>query len=124
LGQTALSSYSQALRQNVGNIKSYEACDIAWVEEAQTVSKQSWEVLIPTIRKEGSEIWVSFNPELETDETYKRFVLNPPPKSKVVKVNWSDNPWFPSDTSRNGAPEKQGRRRLRARLGGDVQDRS
>lgn len=82
------------IRQNVGNIKSYESVDICWVEEAQTVSKQSWEVLIPTIRKDGSEIWVSFNPDLETDDTYKRFVINPPPTAKVVKINWRDNPWF------------------------------
>lgn len=84
------------IKQNVGNMKSFEGCDICWVEEAQTVSKNSWEVLIPTIRREGSEIWVSFNPELATDETYKRFVLQPPPGAKVVKINWSDNPWFPS----------------------------
>lgn len=83
------------LRHNVNNIKSKEGIDIVWVEEAQTVSKASWETLIPTIRKEGSEIWVSFNPELETDETYRRFVANPPPSAKVVKINWSDNPWFP-----------------------------
>lgn len=83
------------LRHNINKIKSIEGVDICWVEEAQTVSKASWDVLIPTIRKEGSEIWVSFNPELETDETYKRFVLNPPSNAVVVKVNWSDNPWFP-----------------------------
>lgn len=83
------------LRHNISNIKSFEAVDIVWVEEAQSVSKQSWSVLIPTIRKDGSEIWVSFNPDLETDDTYQRFVLNPPPSAKVVKVNWSDNPWFP-----------------------------
>jgi phage terminase large subunit len=84
------------IKQNVGNMKSFEGCDICWVEEAQTVSKNSWEVLIPTIRREGSEIWVSFNPELATDETYKRFVVQPPPGAKVEKVNWSDNPWFPA----------------------------
>lgn len=84
------------IKQNVGNMKSFEGCDICWVEEAQTVSKNSWEVLIPTIRKENSEIWVSFNPELQTDETYKRFVLQPPPNGKFVKINWSDNPWFPA----------------------------
>lgn len=83
------------IRQNVSNIKSYEACDICWVEEAQTVSKHSWNVLIPTIRKAGSEIWVSFNPELESDETYQRFVVSPPSNAKVAFVNWSDNPWFP-----------------------------
>jgi phage terminase large subunit len=83
------------LRHSVGNLKSYEGFDIVWVEEAQVVSKQSWQVLIPTIRKENSEIWVSFNPDLESDETYRRFVLNPPPGAVVVKVNWQDNPWFP-----------------------------
>jgi phage terminase large subunit len=83
------------LKHNIQNIKSKEGVDIVWVEEAATVSKSSWDTLIPTIRKEGSEIWISFNPELDTDETYKRFVLNPPPGAVVVKVNWSDNPWFP-----------------------------
>ena len=83
------------LKNNVANVKSFEGVDICWVEEAQTVSKSSWNVLIPTIRKEQSEIWVSFNPELETDETYQRFVVNAPENSKVVKINWQDNPWFP-----------------------------
>lgn len=83
------------LKNNVSNVKSYEGVDICWVEEAQSVSRMSWDVLIPTIRKEDSEIWVSFNPELETDETYQRFVINPPPDGVVQKINWSDNPWFP-----------------------------
>lgn len=83
------------LRHNVDSLKSKEGIDIVWVEEAQMVSAFSWDKLIPTIRKEGSEIWISFNPELETDETYKRFVLNPPTESVVEKINWRDNPWFP-----------------------------
>lgn len=83
------------LKNNVSNIKSYEGVDICWVEEAQTTSRLSWNILIPTIRKQGSEIWISFNPELETDETYQRFVANPPQDSITMKVNWSDNPWFP-----------------------------
>jgi phage terminase large subunit len=87
------------LKNNVANVKSYEGIDICWVEEAQTVSRLSWNVLIPTIRKEGSEIWVSFNPELETDETYQRFVANPPEDCITMRVNWYDNPWFP-DTLR------------------------
>ncbi len=87
----------KGLRMNVQEIKSTEGIDICWVEEAQTVSKASWDVLIPTIRKDNSEIWISFNPELDTDVTYKRFVLNPPSNAKVVKVNWSDNPWFPKE---------------------------
>jgi phage terminase large subunit len=83
------------LKNNVANVKSYEGVDICWVEEAQTVSRLSWNVLIPTIRKEKSEIWVSFNPELETDETYQRFVANPPQDAIIIKINWYDNPWFP-----------------------------
>ena len=83
------------LKNNVANVKSYEGVDICWVEEAQTTSRLSWNILIPTIRKEGSEIWVTFNPELETDETYQRFVLHPPENAIVQKINWSDNPWFP-----------------------------
>jgi len=83
------------LKHNVTKIKSFEGVDVCWVEEAQTVSKSSWDVLLPTIRKDGSEIWITFNPELDTDETYKRFVIVPPANAVVQKVNWSDNPWFP-----------------------------
>ena len=83
------------LKNNVANVKSYEGVDLCWVEEAQTTSRLSWNILIPTIRKQDSEIWVTFNPELETDETYQRFVLHPPENSVVQKINWSDNPWFP-----------------------------
>ena len=83
------------IKNNTNNIKSIEGIDIAWVEEAQSVSANSWNVLIPTIRKQDSEIWVSFNPELPTDDTWKRFVESPPESSVVVKVNWNDNPWFP-----------------------------
>lgn len=87
----------KGLRHNVAEIKSLEGVDLCWVEEAQRVSKESWEVLIPTIRKEGSEIWVTFNPDLASDSTYQRFVVNPPPDAQVVKVNFDANPWF-SDT--------------------------
>ena len=79
----------------VESIKSFEGCNIVWVEEGQTVSKRSWDILIPTIRSEGSEIWISFNPDVDTDDTYQRFVVNPPDNAHVVKVNYSDNAWFP-----------------------------
>jgi len=95
LGRNGTEFAFAGLHHNVTQIKSYESFDIAWVEEAQSVSKSSWEILIPTIRKETSEIWVSFNPELATDDTYVRFVLNPPPGAEVHKVGWRDNPWFP-----------------------------
>jgi phage terminase large subunit len=83
------------IKNNTNNIKSIEGIDVCWVEEAQSVSPNSWNVLVPTIRKADSEIWVSFNPELPTDETWKRFVLNAPENAVVQKINWSDNPWFP-----------------------------
>lgn len=77
------------------SIKSFEGVDIAWVEEGQAVSKRSWSILIPTIRKDSSEIWVSYNPDLETDETHQRFTIDPPQDCISVLVNYSDNPWFP-----------------------------
>ncbi len=77
-------------------LKSYEGVDICWCEEAQAISKKSWDILVPTIRSEGSEIWVSFNPELDSDDAWKRFVVSPQENSWVQKVNWSDNPWFPA----------------------------
>ena len=78
----------------VHTLKSYEGYDIAWVEEGQAVSKRSWDILKPTIRRDNSEIWVSFNPELETDITYQMFVQNKPDNCVSVEVNWRDNPWF------------------------------
>lgn len=80
----------------VDSIKSFEGCDIVWVEEAHGVSKRSWDVLIPTIRKEGSEIWLTLNPDMETDDTYQRFIACPSDDTWTVQVNWSDNPWFPA----------------------------
>lgn len=85
----------EGLHHNVVNLKSWEGADGAWVEEAQTVSKNSWNVLIPTIRRDDSEIWISFNPEFEDDETYMRFVVKPPKGALVREINWRDNPWFP-----------------------------
>lgn len=79
--------------QTAMSIKSFEGTTICWVEEAQTISKRSWDLLEPTIRSPDSEIWVSFNPDMDTDETYKRFVTNPPLDALVTQINWYDNPW-------------------------------
>ena len=79
--------------QTANSIKSFEGTTICWVEEAQTITKRSWDLLEPTIRAPNSEIWVSFNPELDTDETYKRFVTTEQPDSIVTMMNWQDNPW-------------------------------
>lgn len=78
----------------VESIKSFEGCDVVWIEESQTVGKRSWDILTPTIRKDGSEIWITMNPDMETDETYQRFVINAAPGAFVVQMNWKDNPWF------------------------------
>ncbi len=87
-------SFTGLSGQTTASLKSYEGYDICWVEEAQNVVRRSWDILIPTIRRTGSEIWISLNPELDTDETYTRFVASPPESAKVVKVGWQDNPWF------------------------------
>lgn len=84
------------LKHNINNIKSLEGADICWVAEAQSVSNNSWETLIPTIRKDDSEIWVDFNPNLEEDDTYQRFIVNPPTNCVVIRMSWRDNPWFNS----------------------------
>lgn len=85
----------KGLKHSIQDVKSTEGITTCWVEEAQTVSEESWEVLIPTIRAEGSEIWVTFNPNEESDPTYQRFVVNPPDKCISALVNYTHNPHFP-----------------------------
>lgn len=93
----------KGLRHNAAEIKSMEGIDICWVEEAQAVSERSWNLLIPTIRSPGSEIWITFNPDQESDPTYQRFVANPPADSIVREVNFDVNPWFPPDLEKERA---------------------
>lgn len=76
------------------SIKSWEGADIVWVEEAHSVTAHSWNILIPTIRKAGSEIWATFNPDQPTDYVYDRFIKHTDPKAWVCEINWRDNPWF------------------------------
>lgn len=97
----------------VDSIKSFEGVDIVWVEEAHGVSKKSWDVLIPTIRKEGSEIWLTLNPDMDTDETYVRFIATPSDDTWVCEINWRDNPWF---------PEVLNQERLKAKRGSSKED--
>lgn len=101
-GPAAGTSFSfEGIKNNINRIKSYEGIDICWVEEAVKVSKNSWDVLVPTIRKPGSEIWMTFNPELDEDYTYKRFVKQAAQgesgDSVVVHMTYLDNP-FVNDT--------------------------
>lgn len=87
----------KGLRHNPTQIKSMEGITRCWVEEAERVSEESWKILIPTIRAPGSQIWVSFNPDLPTDPTYQRFVDNPPPNAYVYRLTWRDNPHMPAE---------------------------
>lgn len=80
---------------NAANIKSLEGYDIAWVEEAQTLSQHSLDLLRPTLRKNGSELWFSWNPRFKTDPVDQFFRKNPPDDAVSVLINWRDNPWFP-----------------------------
>jgi phage terminase large subunit len=81
----------------IDSIKSLEGADVCWVEEAHSVSERSWSILIPTIRKPGSQIYITFNPDLVTDPVYQRFVINTPPKTYIQKVNYLDNPFCPAE---------------------------
>ena len=82
------------LLRNENSIRSKEGIDICWIEEASSVSRKSWDVLIPTIRKPGSELWLTFNP-LTVDDPTNDFLEAPPPGAYVRKVNYTDNPYFP-----------------------------
>jgi phage terminase large subunit len=84
------------LWRSIDEIKSLEGIDILWIEEAHNLTEAQWEVLEPTIRKAGSQIWVIFNPKLATDFAYKRFVVNPPPNTVVRRINYDENPFLSS----------------------------
>nr|DAH99286.1 MAG TPA: large terminase [Caudoviricetes sp.] len=83
--------------QNKQNIKSLEGVDICWCEEAQSITKDSFEVLNPTIRKSGSELWFSMNRENENDAIWRAIAANPDDQTLVVKVNYYDNPFCPDE---------------------------
>ena len=92
------------IERNVDEIKSFEGADILWIEEAHNLTEEQWRILKPTIRKEGSEIWISFNPKLVTDFVYQRFIVNPPKSCKVRLINYPDNP-FLSETAKSDIEE-------------------
>lgn len=82
--------------QTVESIKSFSGIDICWGEEAAGLTEKSLNILIPTIRNEGSRFYFTWNPSLDTDAVYQRYVLNTREDVKDVEVNWQHNPWFPS----------------------------
>lgn len=121
-GRNGTSFSFEGIKNNTTRIKSYEGVDYCWVEEAVKVSAASWQVLLPTIRKEvprdwrergmakpnfQSEIWLTFNPELETDYTFQRFVKNADSRTTaVVHMNYHDNPFFPDVLMQELASDK------------------
>ena len=90
-GNATLFRFTGLNDQTVDSLKSYEGFDICWVEEAQSVRKRSWQVLLPTIfRTKNAEVWVSFNPDMDSDEVWQRFIVNPPEGAVVIEMNWRD----------------------------------
>ena len=83
------------LRHNLDSIKSKAKIHLLWVDEAEPVSETAWQKTVPTVREHESEIWVTWNPERKNSSTHKRFRLNPPKGSKIVELNYRDNPAFP-----------------------------
>jgi phage terminase large subunit len=97
------------LRHNLDSIKSKSRIRLLWVDEAEPVSEAAWAKAIPTVREDGSEIWATWNPERKKSATHKRFRENPPSGSKIVEINWRDNPWFPSTLQKTRQEDKQKR---------------
>ena len=87
----------KGLYTNLSKIKSFEGVDYCWVEEGESISALSWQILDPTIRKPNSEIWISFNPRYENDIIYDTFINKQVDNALVIKVNWNDNKYFPKE---------------------------
>ncbi len=84
------------LHVNLNTIKSKAKILLLWVDEAEQVGEPAWMTAIPTVREDGAEIWVTWNPGRKKSATHKRFRDNPPADAKIVQMNWRDNPWFPA----------------------------
>lgn len=97
VGRNGTEFLFRGLRHNLEAIKSMARIDIAIIEEAEDVGEEAWRKLVPTIRSSGSEFWPIWNPEKEGSPIDMRMRKNPPPRSKVVEMNYRDNPWFPAE---------------------------
>jgi len=83
------------LDRNVASVKSKARILLCWVDEAEPVTEEAWTTLIPTLREEDSELWVTWNSKRKTAPVERRFKNVDDPRIKYVRVNWRDNPWFP-----------------------------
>jgi len=97
------------LRTNLDSIKSKARILIAWIDEGEQVSEIAYQKLLPTVREESSEIWVTWNPEKDGSPTDTRYRKNPPDGAKIAEVNYPDNPWFPATLE---AQRQEDQRRL------------
>lgn len=97
------------LRHNLDSIKSKSRIRLLWVDEAEPVSEKAWSKAIPTVREDGSEIWVTWNPERKKSATHKRFRENPPADSLSAEINWTDNPWFPETLNKTRIEDQEKR---------------
>jgi phage terminase large subunit len=97
------------LRHNLASIKSKAKIKLLWVDEAEPVTDTAWDIAIPSVREEDSEIWVTWNPERKTSATHRRFRVNPPARAIGCEMNWRDNPWFPAILERKRLNDKEQR---------------
>lgn len=97
------------LRHNLGSIKSKARIHLMWIDEAEPVTEEAWRIIIPTVREENSELWITWNPERKKSATNIRFREDPPEDSKIIELNWRDNPKFPKvlDDERKADLEKR-----------------
>ena len=97
------------LDRNIDSVKSKARILLCWVDEAEPVSEEAWQTLVPTLREEDSELWVTWNPKRKGSATDLRFRRSFDPRMKVVELNWRDNPWFPDILDRVRLKDKRER---------------
>ena len=103
-------SYTFAgLDRNIDSVKSKARIRLCWIDEAEPVTDEAWDILIPTIREEDSELWVTWNPKRKTAPVEKRFRFSKDPRTVGVEINWRDNPWFPDKLERTRLKDKEER---------------
>lgn len=86
------------IARNINEIKGAEDIDITWIEEGENLTQAQWTVIEPTVRrKQGSRVWLIFNPKMATDFVWKKFVVNPPARTVVRQINYNENPFLSSD---------------------------
>lgn len=97
------------LDRNINSLKSKARILLGWIDEAEPVTEEAWVKLIPTLREEDSELWLTWNPEREEAPTNKRFYDSADPRTRIVEMNWRDNPWFPESLNRKRLKDQEER---------------